>query len=255
MEMSLKTGFAQIFSCCPKNLSCPKFGGAAAPLAPPARTPMLLVLDITTENFPKEADIEKDGLGTTVRNLWPSFLVYITTFIVIAFLFFVHHSLFHQKNESSHVVCQQYFLGLHWLLPLLCCRIQQVYWTPQKAQRRYKAGCADWFSGHICCEFSTSSCIYCRTVERIFPPGTQSKPIHFKKQSLLSGTQAHHYTNRQPLHLLHHLYPLYSNIYCFPYCSIHNTSFVSVEFSVVSLAAVFSIVTQRSLGRSVAWQY
>ena len=42
METSLKTGFAQIFSCCPKNLSCPKFGGgAAAPLAPPTRTPML----------------------------------------------------------------------------------------------------------------------------------------------------------------------------------------------------------------------
>ena len=32
--MSLKTGFAQIFSCCPKNLSCLKFGGAAAFLAP-----------------------------------------------------------------------------------------------------------------------------------------------------------------------------------------------------------------------------
>ena len=40
METSLKTGFAQIFSCCPKNLSCPNFGGAAAPLDPPARTPM-----------------------------------------------------------------------------------------------------------------------------------------------------------------------------------------------------------------------
>ena len=40
METSLKTGFAQIFSCCPKNLSCPNFGGAAAPLARPARTPM-----------------------------------------------------------------------------------------------------------------------------------------------------------------------------------------------------------------------
>ena len=40
METSLKTGFAQIFSCCSKNLSRPKFGGAAAPLAPPARTPM-----------------------------------------------------------------------------------------------------------------------------------------------------------------------------------------------------------------------
>ena len=40
METSLKPGFAQFFSCCPKNPSCPKFGGAAAPLAPPARTPV-----------------------------------------------------------------------------------------------------------------------------------------------------------------------------------------------------------------------
>ena len=53
--MSLKPGFAQIFSCYPKNLSCPKFegggggGGGApgsppppppSPLRPPARTPM-----------------------------------------------------------------------------------------------------------------------------------------------------------------------------------------------------------------------
>ena len=35
MQTSLKTGFAQIFSCYPKTLSCPKFEGAAAPLAPP----------------------------------------------------------------------------------------------------------------------------------------------------------------------------------------------------------------------------
>ena len=40
METCLKAGFAQIFSCCPKNLSCPKSGGAAAPLTPPVRTPM-----------------------------------------------------------------------------------------------------------------------------------------------------------------------------------------------------------------------
>ena len=46
METSLKTGFAQIFSCCPKNLSCPNFGGAAAPLAPPARTPMPLCISL-----------------------------------------------------------------------------------------------------------------------------------------------------------------------------------------------------------------
>ena len=29
----------------PKNLSCPKFGGSAAPLAPPARTPMVFMSD------------------------------------------------------------------------------------------------------------------------------------------------------------------------------------------------------------------
>ena len=40
MKTSLKAGFAQIFSCCPKNLSCPKFGGTAAPLAPTALTTM-----------------------------------------------------------------------------------------------------------------------------------------------------------------------------------------------------------------------
>ena len=51
METSLKPGFAQIFSCCPKNLSCPKFGGAAAPLAPPARTPMVKPVTIIVVTF------------------------------------------------------------------------------------------------------------------------------------------------------------------------------------------------------------
>ena len=42
METSLKTGFAQIFSCCPKDLSCPIFwgGGTNPPPPVPARTPM-----------------------------------------------------------------------------------------------------------------------------------------------------------------------------------------------------------------------
>ena len=30
----------KLFLAAQKNLSCPKFGGAAAPFAPPARTPM-----------------------------------------------------------------------------------------------------------------------------------------------------------------------------------------------------------------------
>lgn len=34
METYLETGFAQNFPCSPKILSCPKFGGAAAPQPP-----------------------------------------------------------------------------------------------------------------------------------------------------------------------------------------------------------------------------
>ena len=42
----LKT-FCANFSCCPKKLSCPKFGGAAALPALPAHTPMLLTSNFT----------------------------------------------------------------------------------------------------------------------------------------------------------------------------------------------------------------
>ena len=65
METSLKTGFAQIFSCCPKKLSCPKFGGAAAPLAPPARTPMTLSI----ERRLKTRDTHISGLQITISVL------------------------------------------------------------------------------------------------------------------------------------------------------------------------------------------
>ena len=42
--MSLKTGFAQIFTRCPKNLSCPKFEGeGCSPPRPPPRPVRLWV--------------------------------------------------------------------------------------------------------------------------------------------------------------------------------------------------------------------
>ena len=65
METSLKPGFAQIFSCCPKNPSCPKFGGAAAPLAPrPVRLcPYFHYLseDIMTNLSPQEQTAKVAG--------------------------------------------------------------------------------------------------------------------------------------------------------------------------------------------------
>ena len=113
----------------------------------------------------------------------------------------------HQKNESSHVGCQQYFLGLHWLLSLLCCRIQQVCWTPQKAQRRYKAGCADWFSGHIFAASLAQAVVFIVALwkgsSHLEP---RANPSISRNSHCYLALKANHYTSRQPLHLLHHLY-------------------------------------------------
>ena len=48
METSLKTGFAQIFSRCPKNLSAQNLGGLQPPLPPAARTPMRKAPDVAS---------------------------------------------------------------------------------------------------------------------------------------------------------------------------------------------------------------
>ena len=70
MVTSLKTDFAQIFSRCPKNLSCPKFGGAAAPLAPPARTPMgTRAQNFTGAKLPPGGCLVKGKRGT-VPKIW-----------------------------------------------------------------------------------------------------------------------------------------------------------------------------------------
>ena len=68
METSLKAGFAQIFSCCPKNLSCPKFGGAVAPLAPPARTPMGLTVSRPLVKGNEDAGYEGVQIPATKPN-------------------------------------------------------------------------------------------------------------------------------------------------------------------------------------------
>lgn len=64
----------------------------------------LLVLDITTENFPKESDVTRDGIDKTVLNMWPKFLVYAANFIVIALLWFIHHSLFHSIKTMNQLM-------------------------------------------------------------------------------------------------------------------------------------------------------
>ena len=64
----------------------------------------LLVLDISSEEFPKAEDVEKDGLDLTVLHMWPKFLTYVGTFFVVALLWFVHHSVFHYIRNMNQIM-------------------------------------------------------------------------------------------------------------------------------------------------------
>ena len=94
----------------------------------------LLVLDITTENFPKEADVTKNGIDKTVLDMWPKFLVYIATFIVIAFLWFVHHSLFHCIRRMNQIMLVTNNISLAFIgyFPFLVAIFNKYVVDPKK---------------------------------------------------------------------------------------------------------------------------
>ena len=64
----------------------------------------LSVLDITTEYIPNEQEVEKDGIDSAVLEMWPKFLTYIATFIIIALLWFLHHSLYHGIRKMNQIM-------------------------------------------------------------------------------------------------------------------------------------------------------
>ena len=81
----------------------------------------LLVLDITTENLPSENCVEQFGIDRAVLNMWPKFLIYAANFIVIALLWFIHHSLFHciKKMNQFMLVCNNVSLAFVGFFPFI----------------------------------------------------------------------------------------------------------------------------------------
>ena len=73
----------------------------------------LLVLDITTEDFPKDSAVKKDGLGRTLINMRPMFVGYMGCFTAVAILWFVHHSILHQIKllTAAMNLCNNLFLA------------------------------------------------------------------------------------------------------------------------------------------------
>ncbi len=73
----------------------------------------LLVLDITTEDFPKKATVDKDGLTRTLANMWQMFVTYMGSYITVAIFWFVHHSVLHQIKSLTPAMtfCNNLFLA------------------------------------------------------------------------------------------------------------------------------------------------
>ena len=83
METSLKTVFAQIFSCCPKNLSCPDIGGGGQPPPSPpcpyvydavlweghSETPDKEILSLVAKFYKIDGEI----IGKAEQKMYPSF--------------------------------------------------------------------------------------------------------------------------------------------------------------------------------------
>jgi len=73
----------------------------------------LLVLDITTEDFPGKSTVSKDGLWKTLVNMWQMFVAYMGCYATVAILWFVHHSVLHQIKmlTAAMTICNNLFLA------------------------------------------------------------------------------------------------------------------------------------------------
>lgn len=80
----------------------------------------LLILDITTEDFPRFDDVLKSGLGATLRHLRNEFVIYFITYIIVSMLWYVNHSIFEYIQTVSAVILylQKIFLMFVAWIPL-----------------------------------------------------------------------------------------------------------------------------------------
>ena len=81
----------------------------------------LLILDITAEDFPNHRDVERDGIQKTLLHMKSEIFTYGATFVVVALLWFTHHSLFHciERLNQVMLVCNNISLAFVGLSPLI----------------------------------------------------------------------------------------------------------------------------------------
>lgn len=81
----------------------------------------LLVLDITAEDFPTQKEVDRIGIQQTLLHKKSEIFTYGSTFVVVALLWFTHHSLFHSIAKITQVmlVCNNISLAFVGLSPLI----------------------------------------------------------------------------------------------------------------------------------------
>lgn len=81
----------------------------------------LLVLDLTTEEFPKPEDVATKGLLHALKEMSHFFVSYIGTYVMVAFLWFIHHSVVQHIRvfTRSLVAINRTFLAFVAFTPFL----------------------------------------------------------------------------------------------------------------------------------------
>lgn len=81
----------------------------------------LLILDLTTEEFPKAKDVKDKGLLKVLEEMSQNFVSYIGTYTMVAFLWFIHHSVVQHILVFTRllVATNRTFLALVALSPFL----------------------------------------------------------------------------------------------------------------------------------------
>lgn len=97
----------------------------------------LLVLDITSDNFPKEQDVKEHGLDKTLSKKYAEYITYVGTFTVCGLLWFIHHSLFYSIKKVNYLmmIVNNISLSCVGSLPFLVSILNKYAVSPHHSDR------------------------------------------------------------------------------------------------------------------------
>ena len=132
----------------------------------------------------------------------------ITTFIVIAFLFFVHHSLFHciKKMNQVMLVANNISLAFIGYFPFFVAVFNKYVERPKKLNADTKLAVQIGSVAIFAASLAQAVVFIVALWKGSCHLEPRANPSISRNSHCYLALKANHYTSRQPLHLLHHLY-------------------------------------------------